>query len=553
MVKQNPALQQGEIAHAYKALEGILGESGGRVPARNQLAILQSVFGPKFVETLLNARPAFAKAADLGVELVNAQRSLVTTYDASIPFRQGIFFIGRPKQFVPAFAQMFRFMFSPKIFEESSKEIASRPTFPLMQQGGVAFTSIGGLLEKREEDFIGSNLAEKIPIIGAGVRASNRAAVGFLNKIRADVFDDIAKHWGRVGGDIADPVFTKELADLVNRGTGRGTLPKKWDRALPFFSTFLFSPRLQAARVQMLNPVYYSKAVFAKDPAVRFVRKEALKSAMSYAAIAGSALALLKYAGADVEPDPRSADWGKIRIGDTRYDLFGGFQQYLRLGAQLIPNFGTQLPVGAVKSTRTGQVREYDKGFHAPNRLAQLTDFMENKLAPVPELIVNAFRGHLRIPDQPLIPEIQAIVENRSQPAINKRQQRKLDATNELVKLIAPLALRDAIDSIAEWGKETGTVMATPAMLGIGMQVYPSPHAHPSPMPNSLLARVLAKRQGIKLDSKIITKASRIAGTDSLGTAPDSSDTSFYNQPALEPASATGDTLPLPEEGYLYR
>jgi hypothetical protein len=32
----------------------------------------------------------------------------------------------------------------------------------------------------------------------------------------------------------------------------------------------------------------------------------------------------------DVELNPKSPDWGKIRVGNTRYDIWGGFQQAAR-------------------------------------------------------------------------------------------------------------------------------------------------------------------------------------------------------------------------------
>jgi hypothetical protein len=36
-----------------------------------------------------------------------------------------------------------------------------------------------------------------------------------------------------------------------------------------------------------------------------------------------------------VEIDPRSTDFGKIKVGNIRWDIWGGFQQWVRVASQL--------------------------------------------------------------------------------------------------------------------------------------------------------------------------------------------------------------------------
>ncbi len=71
----------------------------------------------------------------------------------------------------------------------------------------------------------------------------------------------------------------------------------------------------------------------------------------------------------DVEVDPRSPDFGKARIGNTRYDMLGGFGQYLRLGAQI----GTQSTI----SSTTGKKTKLGSGFGERRSTDVLVGFLK--------------------------------------------------------------------------------------------------------------------------------------------------------------------------------
>src|SRR5690606_29468999 len=98
--------------------------------------------------------------------------------------------------------------------------ITQKDTYPLMVKSGLAFTHLGDQLSGREEAFM-SRQADKIP----GVKRSERAYTGFLNKLRADTFDSIVTKAKEAGIDVeADPDGLKTLARFVNNATGRGDL-----------------------------------------------------------------------------------------------------------------------------------------------------------------------------------------------------------------------------------------------------------------------------------------------------------------------------------------
>lgn len=83
--------------------------------------------------------------------------------------------------------------------------------------------------------------------------------------------------------------------------------------------------------------------------------------------------------------DPRNADFGKIRIGNTRVDLAGGFQQPLRLLAQL----GS----GEIVSSTSGKLEHLSGGGFGTSRLDVLQQFARGKLAPIPSLGADLLSG----------------------------------------------------------------------------------------------------------------------------------------------------------------
>ncbi len=123
-----------------------------------------------------------------------------------------------------------------------------------------------------------------------------------------------------------------------------------------------------ASRVRMLNPLTYAMA----SP---FVRKQYLKSlftmAGAWTTIAGAAA----FAGADVNTDMNSADFGKIKIGNTRLDPAAGFQQYLVLA--------NRLRTGHTSSSASGRDFELGQGYQAQTRGEIAKRFAANKLHPV--------------------------------------------------------------------------------------------------------------------------------------------------------------------------
>lgn len=404
----------------------------GQLPTNNEQMLLSKVFGNELITELASKREFMKVVSDGFKDVINVPRSLFSSFDLSAPGRQGIALIGKPKQYFGAFKPMLKGAFSEKEYTNIIKNIENRDTFGIMKRAGLALTDPTGNMLQKEEAFL-SNIAEKIPVVGKGVRASDRAYSAFLNKLRADTFDDLYKKISKSAPEFIDnEKGLQDLANFVNNATGRGKLPEALQSSAQLLNGVFFSPRLMASRVNLLNPIYYAKL----DP---LVRKEAIKTIAKSGAILGSVLGALSTAGAVVELDPRSSDFLKARFGKTRYDIAGGFSQYIRLGAQML--------LGETKNSATGNITKLGgAGYKPTTRLDLLYRFMENKESPVAGLITRLLKG-------------------------SDFEGKKLTLGSEIDRLTVPGTIQEMEELYKEHGP-LGVLMAIPAIFGIGSQTY---------------------------------------------------------------------------------
>lgn len=309
---------------------------------------------------------------DVVTNVANIPRTLLSTLDFSAPFRQGWGMMSRG-EFYKAFPKMFKYAFSEKAYNQLQADILSRPTYDAMQKGGLRISAVADKLSKHEEQFI-STLANKIP----GVRGSERAYVGFLNKLRADTFDHLLKNADMAGESIKDTQTLKDLANTVNDFTGSGNIGTgdRYANTVPIANAALFSPRKLSATVNMFNPRRYL------DPKVSpTARKAALRQLIGSVGITATVLGLANMNGAKTETDPRSSDFGKGVIGKVHYDVTGGNGPYAVLLARLITN--------KTKSTTTNKVTKLGVGYKPTTRADIALKFGRNKLSPLASFIAD--------------------------------------------------------------------------------------------------------------------------------------------------------------------
>lgn len=408
--------------------EGLRRARQGYVPPPHVIALVERAFGQEKAQELA-AMSLGRKVMRGAAEVANVPRSVMASADVSAPFRQALVAgAHNPRIFAKNLGPMFKYLVSEKRYAQTMREIEEHPMYHQMVESGVKFTDLGDI-SKREEAFA-SNLAEKIT--GGKysfVRASGRAYVGFLNKMRADIYADLATTAQDLG--IATPKLHKDLADFVNWATGRGGLGPLEKAAVPL-NAVLFSPRLFASRVQAFNPAFY----YRLDP---FVRKQAVGSMVKLLGAGSTVLALAGLAGAKVGMNPNSADFGKIKIGNTRLDVWGGHQQLARLFSQIRS--------GEITSSTTGETLRLG-GAHKLSRHDITWRFIEGKYSPSASLVNDWFKG----------------TDFADRPFSWKR---------EVVQRSYPLLVQDVLDTYRDTGSIPKAVGAYGiGAFGVGVQTY---------------------------------------------------------------------------------
>lgn len=302
--------------------------------------------------------PQKPRLRDEVVSAINLPKAIKAAFDLSAPFRQGILLsVGHPGEFFGSFKPMLRALADDKYARRVNAEIASK------DRPGLYIAPIDGALSAREEAFI-SNWANRIP----GIAASNRAYVTFLNKLRSDVYDNVLAAWERdakKGGRAVTLKDQQGLADVINHFTGRGDVPKSLEEIAPALNAVFFSPRYVISRAQSVGD-----ALGIVKKGHSRASEMAAADLVKFVGAGISLLALMKVGGADVEIDPRSSDFGKIRVGNTSIDIWGGMQQLARYTAQFITG---QSKVASGKNR--GQIRDQ-------SRVGTVIRFTESKLSP---------------------------------------------------------------------------------------------------------------------------------------------------------------------------
>jgi len=412
-IKQHPTLPIYEKIRSHNSLLKLLGTDELLQP--NEIKLLERIF-PGIVEINRLKMQMGSKFWRLFVDAANLPRSLLASCDLSVTLRQGAPVLARfPKEFKGAMRVQFKTLFSQKNWQAVDDVIRTDPDFGIIDQvmkvymapEPSAFVGLAG----REEMFM-SRIAEKIPT----VKISERAFTAGGNYLRYNTLRGLGK--------------------LINAATGRGDLPRVLRGSGPVINAFFFAPRFVISRLQLPSLMFHSSPL---------VRKEAARTFVQFMGAGTAILSMAAMAGAKIELDPRSSDFGKIRVGNTRLDIWAGYVQWARFLAQL---------ASAQSKTSRGEIIER-------NRLDVLWRLVQSKEAPLASIVTDLLAGETFL-GEPMF--------TGGWPTVRR----------QLRERFIPLFGQDLWDAIETDGLLGGAV-ATPGLLGVGLISYKPRLREPAP------------------------------------------------------------------------
>ena len=419
----------------------------------------------------------YEKAVRAAIEIANIPRALMATLDFSALLRQAVIpTIARPRtalriekgKFEGSIAEMFRGAFSQKLYDRWFADLVESKRFEDMKKSELAVTdSTDPNLQAREEAFM-SGLADRIPVVGKTlIKGSERAYSMGLNKIRVDMYNRFADMMEARGLTVENsPKQYKQMAHYINNATGRGDLGSFLNKSAPILNALFFSPRLIASRVNMLT--YLLQPRFYRT-VPKEVRKAYLMDMAKFVGLGISVLGLASLNGADVEGDPRSSDFGKIKQGNTRWDIWGGFQQYARAIAQLW--------TGERKSTNSGAIHELDgKGAFGSDRSDIISTMSRGKLAPVPSMAWDLIKGRNIVGEKIKLGQWAGDIDD---PDDNSGKG-SVGAGEYIGQHFLPLNATGLYESLQDRGMKAWLDVMIPSTFGIGVQTYEAKKPKPT-------------------------------------------------------------------------
>ena len=252
----------------------------------------------------------------------------------------------KPSEVGTAFKEMAKQTFSEKEFKDFHEKLAQDPKLLRMSKDfRLDMPGLPGHLG--EEAFHGGEGIESAPVIGAYVKASDRAYTSYMNSIRYSLVNDGISRLEKSGFTMdKNPEKYRELARGINIITQRGDISGKAAQLFNTASNVFWAPRAKYSRIQQIGEL-------VKPGESGRLARQGLAHTMAFNALLFGLLKA-KY-GDDVKfnTDPTNTDFLKIRIKNTTVDPWFGLGAIIRSANQGISgektsgSTGKTVPVSA--------------------------------------------------------------------------------------------------------------------------------------------------------------------------------------------------------------
>lgn len=181
------------------------------------------------------------------------------------------------------------------------------------------------------EEAFPTSLPERVLFLGRLFKASETAYSGGALRMRADLADLMISRAEKQGINTLNPEQAQGMGHLVGSLTGRGSLGKA-EGIADFLNVALFSARFMKSNFDTLT-------AHQLDPkATKFTKGEARKNLLSIVAHVTGLLMIAKFLDPDsVDEDPRSTNFGRIKIFGKWTDITGGMRSLITPVAKIFP------------------------------------------------------------------------------------------------------------------------------------------------------------------------------------------------------------------------
>lgn len=290
--------------------------------------------------------------------------------------------------------------------------------------------------------------------------AMERFTTTYGNHIKMDMFEKGVKKLQVEG---KNPVEHKKdyerLAKAINTLTGRANLGR-FDGISPELNALFFSVRFAASTFNKLNPAWYSVVLRDSENPTKpsVAQKMAISQVSTYIATTTAFILAIQALGGEdedgedivkIETNPTSSDFGKLKIGDIRFDPWGGHLPWVTL-------FG-RMASGKMKKSN-GKVINLGEG-NNDTKFDKIVDFGVGKLNPTLATGVRFLRANEEIDG-------------------TKRDKYGNEVSiEEELRMMYPIywqGIKEVMEENPEKGKEIAYGLTALGFLGVNNQVYGS-------------------------------------------------------------------------------
>ncbi len=381
------------------------------------------------------------KAYEGAKKIITTLRAVKAGIDDSFTMIQGgLAMMANPQSGAKAFKEHVLDAASEKRFERELTALHNSENWELIKNSKLDIFEPKSIKEREREGVLDYNLLnETFKIKGKEfnvgkytTRPFERAFISMGNNLRLNVFMRRAEQLFKEGKTFeTHPQEFKDLAEVVNTMTGRGTLHTLADNKL--VNSVVWSPRLLASGFNILglgdvaNPLTRGKkGYYAK--LTPEMRKYAISQTVKGVGLGVGLMMAAKAGGSDVDTDPTSVTFGNVKFSSdgNAYNVFGRFTPIIRLIA---------MSAIGKKTYTDGTVKKTDAG-------KETLRFLRGKLTPLMGTATNVVTGKTYMGDE-------------------------VTVAGEFHNMIDPLSLTDIIKGVKEEGSVSLLNRGIPAFEGI--------------------------------------------------------------------------------------